>query len=214
MSTVFFSVTVSVDGYMAPDGMKLEHAHDPNYKDWMAQWMELQQWAFPQQFLRENLKLGQGGETGPSNELLRHTFARTGANIMGKNMFAGGEKSWPEEAPFHTDVFVLTHEVRSPWERPGGTTFYFVIDGIDSALRQAREAAGDKDIRLSGGADLILQYLDAGWVDEFTLSVSPVFLGGGTPLFEGIDRKKLGLRIAEVVPTPQVTHVRYTVTRR
>ena len=80
---------------------------------------------------------------------------------MGKRMFDGGERFWPEEAPFHTGVFVLTKQIRGPWERPGGTTFYFVNDGIESALRQAREAAGGKDIRIAGGANVILQYLNA-----------------------------------------------------
>ena len=101
--------------------------------------MELQQWIFPQRFFRENLKLGDGGEEGRDNDILRETFERTGVSIMGKRMFDLGEQVWPEEAPFHTPVFVVTHEEREPWERPGGTTFYFVNDGIESALaRRAR----------------------------------------------------------------------------
>src|SRR6476469_3011383 len=162
MSKVFVSVGMSLDGFLAPAGMELEHASDPTYKDWMNQWMELQKWIFQQQFFRQNLKLGDGGETGADNQLLEATFNRTGVSIMGKNMFAGGEQFWPEEAPFHTPVFVLTHEARSPWVRPGGTTFYFVNDGIESALRQAREVAGDRDIRIAGGADAIQQSLRAG----------------------------------------------------
>jgi dihydrofolate reductase len=213
MSKVFFSVAVSVDGFMAPEGMKLEHAHDPAYKDWMAQWMELQQWAFHQQFFRENLKLGKGGETGPTNTFLQQIFERTGVSIMGKSMFSGGEHAWPEEAPFHTPVFVVTHEQRQPWPRPGGTTFYFVGDP-ETAMRQAREVAGDKDIRIAGGASIIQQYLNAGLVDEFWVTVPPVFLGGGTPLFAGIDREKIGLELGEIISTPRVTHVNYTVTRR
>jgi hypothetical protein len=85
----------------------------------MAQWMELQQWIFPQRFFRENLKLGEGGEEGRDNEIVRETFERTGASVMGKRMFDLGEKAWPEEAPFHTPVFVVTHEKRDPRERPG-----------------------------------------------------------------------------------------------
>src|SRR5690348_5615841 len=141
---------------------------------WLDQWMELQKYVFQQRFFRENLKLGDGGETGRDNRILEETFNRTGASIMGKRMFEGGEHNWPEEAPFHTPVFVLTHEVRQPWERPGGTTFYFVNDGIESALQQAREAAGQRDVRIAGGADVIRQYLSAGLVDEFSLAVSPV----------------------------------------
>jgi dihydrofolate reductase len=205
---------MSLDGYIAPEGMVLPEGLDPNYKDWLSQWMALQQWQFQQKFFRENLELGEGGETGRDNTLLAETFARTGANIMGKRMFDGGEHQWPEEAPFHTPVFVLTKQVRDPWVRPGGTTFHFVNEGIASALRQAREAAGDKDIRIAGGANVIIQYLNAGLVDEFTISQAPVLFGGGVRLFEGIDRSKIGLAIAEAINSPLVTHLRYTVTKR
>jgi dihydrofolate reductase len=87
------------------------------------------------------LKLGDGGETGTDNQIVEHTSERTGVSIMGKRMFELGEAMWPEEAPFHTPVFVLTSQAREPWVRPGGTTFYFVNDGIESALRQARAVA-------------------------------------------------------------------------
>src|SRR5215210_7069483 len=107
MGKVFFSVGMTLDGFIAPEG-----------KDWMSQWMELQKWVFQQRFFRENLKLGEGGETGQDNQILEETFKRTGVSIMGKRMFDGGERFWPEEAPFHTPVFVLTKQVRSPWERP------------------------------------------------------------------------------------------------
>jgi dihydrofolate reductase len=214
MGKVFFSVAMSLDGFIAPEGMELAHANDPTYKDWLNQWMALQQWVFQQKFFRENHDLGEGGETGRDNSIIEETFARTGVSIMGKRMFDGGEHQWPEEAPFHTPVFVLTKQVRDPWERPGGTTFHFVNDGIESALRQAREAAGDKDIRIAGGANAIIQYLNAGLVDEFTISQAPVVFGGGVRLFEGIDRHALGLEIAEAINSPQVTHLRYTVTKR
>jgi dihydrofolate reductase len=135
----------------------------------MTKWSELQAWAFPQRWFRENLKLGEGGEEGLDNDIARATYERTGASVMGKRMFDGGELAWPEEAPFHTPVFVVTHTKRDPWERPGGTTFHFVNDGIESALLQAREAAGDRDVRIAGGAQTIQEYLDSGlihlWVD-------------------------------------------------
>ena len=96
----------------------------------------------PAAVFQENLTLGQGGEEGRDNDIVRETFERTGASVMGKRMFDLGERAWPEEAPFHTPVFVVTHEVRDPWRRPGGTTFHFVDDGeIETALKQAREAA-------------------------------------------------------------------------
>lgn len=212
MSKVFFSVGMSLDGFIAPEGMTLEHANDPNYNDWLNQWMKLQKWVFQQKFFRENLKLGEGGETGQDNRLLEETFNRTGVSIMGKRMFEGGEYSWPENAPFHTPVFVLTKQIRSPWVRPGGTTFYFVNDGIESALRQARRVAGNKDIRIAGGANTIVQYLNAGLVDEFSIELAPVFFGDGICLFDGIDRRKIALEIADVIPSPLVTHLRYKVT--
>jgi dihydrofolate reductase len=203
MGKVFFSVGMSLDGFMAPEGMDLAHADDPNYKDWLSQWMELQKWVSQQRFFRENLQLGEGGETGQDNRILEETFNRTGVNIMGKRMFEGGERFWPEEAPFHTPVFVLTHQVRSPWERPGGTTFHFVNDGIESALRQAREVAG--------GAHAIVQYLNAGLVDEFSIALAPVFFGEGIRLFDGIDRRKVSPEIVEAIHSPLVTHLRYAV---
>ncbi len=214
MGKVFFSVGMSLDGYIAPEGMDLEHADDPDYNEWLAQWTELQKWVEQQRFFRENLQIGEGGETGQDNSILEETFKRTGVSIMGKRMFEGGERFWPEEAPFHTPVFVLTHQVRSPWERPGGTTFYFVNDGIESALRQAHAVAGGRDIRIAGGANVITQYLNAGLIDEFSIALAPVFFGQGIRLFDGIDRQKTALEIVEAIHSPLVTHLRYTVAKK
>jgi dihydrofolate reductase len=214
MGNVFFSVGMSLDGFIAPEGMDMAHAGDPAYKDWLSLWSELQEWVSEQRFFRENLKLGEGGETGEDNRILEETFARTGTSIMGKRMFEGGERFWPEEAPFHTPVFVLSNQVRGPWERPGGTTFYFVNDGIESALRQAREAAGERDIRIAGGANAILQYLNAGLVDEFAIALAPIFFGGGIRLFDGIDRRKVAVDVVEAIHSPLVTHLRYAVRRQ
>src|SRR5205809_7508869 len=107
----------------------------------MSQSAKLEKWVFQPQLFRKVLELGDGGEAGRDSRMLEASFERTGVSIMGKRMFDGGERFWPEEAPFHTPVFVLTKQVRSPWERPGGTTFHFVNDGIESALRQAPEVA-------------------------------------------------------------------------
>ncbi len=155
-----------------------------------------------------NQKSGPGGETGLDNQVLEQTFERTGVSIMGKRMFELGEAMWPEEAPFHTPVFVLTSQARQPWVRPGGTTFYFVNDGIASALRQARAVAGDRDIRIAGGADVIQQYLRAGLIDEFALAISPVFFGGGRRLFDAIGGE-VKVELVETLASPRVTHVRY-----
>jgi dihydrofolate reductase len=171
-------------------------------------------WIFEQRAFRETHGLGSGGKTGADNDRLRATIERIGANIMGKRMFDEGEVSWPEEAPFHTPVFVLTHEKRAPWVRKGGTTFYFVNEGIESALDKAREAAGKKDVRISGGRDVVLQYLHAGLVDEVAIDLAPVLLGEGLRLFEGVDRTKVSLEIADVVPSSAVAHLTYVVKKR
>src|SRR5262245_32054277 len=117
---VFFSVSMSLDGFIALESMEWlvatpeQREHDPRLKRSMTQWIELQQWVFPLRFFRENLKFGEGGEEGRDNDIARETFERTGASIMGKRMFDAGEHSWPEDAPFHTPVFVVTHEKRDP----------------------------------------------------------------------------------------------------
>jgi dihydrofolate reductase len=212
-SNVFFDVVMSLDGFIAPEGMDMAHANDPEYKQWMNKWMELTQWVSQQHFFRENLKLGEGGEMGQDNSILEETFQRTSVSIMGKNMFSGGERFWPEEAPFHTPVFVLTNEVRTPWERPGDTTFYFVNDGIESALRQAREVAGNRDIRIAGGANAIQQYLNAGLIDEFTIHYVPVVFGHGIPLFANMN-PDIKVKMREVVPSQEVAHVTYEVEKQ
>src|SRR5487761_222097 len=181
---VFFSVSMSLDGFIAPGSLGELMGK---------QWMELQRRQFKQRFFRENLGLGEGGEEGRANDIVRETFERTGANVMGKRMFDAGEEMWPEDAPFHTPVFVVTHEKRDPWERLGGTTFHFVNDGIETALDQAREAAGDRDVRIAGGGAAILEYVNAGLIDEFSIALSPVLIGSGIRLFEGIDAGRIAL---------------------
>ena len=203
--TVFFSVSMSLDGFIAPGSSEELMGR---------QWMELQQWVFPQRFFRENLKLGEGGEEGRDNDILRETFERTGASVMGKRMFDAGERMWPQEAPFHTPVFVVTHERREPWERPGGTTFHFVNDGIGPALDAARLAAGDRDVRIAGGGATIVEYLDHGLVDEFSVAVSPVLFGTGIRLFAGVDAGGVALEQVRAEPTQRVTHLTYAVRTR
>ncbi len=202
---VFFSVSMSIDGFIAPGSLGELMGH---------QWMELQQWIFPQRFFRENLKLGKGGEEGRDNDIARETFDRTGASVMGKRMFEAGERAWPDEAPFHTPVFVVTHEKRDPWERPGGTTFHFVNDGVESALAQAREAAGDRDVRIAGGGATIVEYVNAGLIDEFSIALSPVLFGSGIRLFEGVDAGRVALEPVRVEPSPRVAHLTYAVRER
>ena len=202
---VFFSVSMSLDGFIAPQSLG----------DLMGPlWMELQQWIFPQRFFRESLKLGEGGEEGRDNDIVRETFERTGASVMGKRMFDAGEEMWPEDAPFHTPVFVVTHAVRDAWERPGGTSFHFVTDGIEPALDLAREAAGDRDVRIAGGGSTILEYVNAGLVDEFSIALSPVLFGAGIRLFEGVDASRVALEQVRSEPTQRATHLTYAVRER
>jgi len=202
---VFFSVSMSLDGFIAPASLGELMGK---------QWMELQAWVFPQRFFRENLKLGEGGEEGRDNDILRETFDRSGASVMGKRLFDAGEEGWPDEAPFHTPVFVVTHTEREPWERPGGTTFHFVNDGIESALEQARAAARERDVRIAGGGETILEYLNAGLIDEFTIALSPVLFGSGVHLFEGVDAGRVALEPVRTETSPMVTHLTYAVRER
>jgi dihydrofolate reductase len=207
MSKVFVSMGISLDGYVAGPNRSLQNMGGDG-------WSSLQAWLFEQRVFREKLQLGEGGETGADNRFLEAIFDRTGANVMGKRMFEEGESSWPEEPPFHAQVFVLTRQVRAPWERKGGTTFHFVNDGIETALRRAREAAGEKDVRISGGGATVLQYLNAGLVDELLLSLAPTLLGGGVRLFEGVDKNAVDVSIMEVVSSPKVTHLRCALKKR
>lgn len=209
MSRVFVNIGLSLDGYMAPEGMTLEHWGTPEYKNWGANWGAMMSWILELQHFRENLKFGPGGKTGPVNDMFRHTMERSGASIMGKRMFEQGEISWPEEAPFHTPVYVLTHEKREPWVRPGGTTFYFVNDGPESALERARESAGSRDIRISGGANVIQQYLNLGMIDELEIALAPVLFGAGRRLFENLREPAPQFRIDKVLDSPTATHLRY-----
>lgn len=209
MSTVFASIGLSLDGYMAPEGMTLEHWGDPGYKSWGAKWGGLMGWALAQQYFRENLHLGPGGETGPVNDLVRSTTERIGANIMGKRMFEQGERSWPEEAPFHKPVYVLTHEKREPWVRPGGTTFYFIQDGPEHALELARQSAAGRDVRIAGGADVLQQYLDLGVIDELEIALAPILFGSGRRLFENLKQPGPQFRIDRVLAGTAATHLRY-----
>ena len=156
------------------------------------------------------------GDIGIDDDFAARGFANIGATIMGRNMFGPIRGRWPNDAwkgwwgnnpPYHTPVFVLTHHEREPIAMEGGTTFFFVTDGIEAALRRATEAAGGRDIRLGGGASTIRQYLRAGLLDEMHLAIAPVLLGSGEHLLQGLDLPALGYQVAEHVTTPAATHV-------
>lgn len=197
MGKVFFSVAVSLDGYMAGDNRGAQNPigdGGPN----------LHQWMFRQDVFLKYLKMGEGEKDTIDNQILEKLFDRIGANILSKRMFEEGEANWPEEAPFNTPVYVLTNTAREPWERPGGTIFYFTNESIETILEKARVAAGDKDVRISGGANTIQQYLNAGLIDEFTIHLVPIMLTNGIRLFEGINKDKFSFEITEVVNSTEV----------
>ena len=155
------------------------------------------------------------GREDVDDDFAARGFENIGAWIMGRNMFGPVRGEWPDETwrgwwgdnpPYHSDVFVLTHHARAPLEMEGGTTFHFVTDGIHAALERAREAAQGKDIRVGGGAATIREYLQAGLIDEMHLAVSPVLLGSGEPLLQGIDLPAHGFKVTEHVATPRATH--------
>ena len=161
----------------------------------------------------------EGGEVNASTRVIEESTENVGATVMGRNMFGGegpwGDDPWDgwwgDDPPFHMPVFVVTHHAREPVVKQGGTTFTFVTDGIASALEQAREAAGGKDVALSGGAGVAQQYLAAGLVDEMDIHLVPVLLGAGTRLFENLAGADLGLEITRVIEAPGVTHLSYRV---
>lgn len=161
---------------------------------------ELHKWMLKTRMFKQMLGKG-GGTTDVDNEFAEQSMENVGAWIMGRNMFGPIRGPWPDESwtgwwgddpPYHVPVYVLTHHARAPVTMAGGTTFYFVTEGIEAALRQARNTAGDKDIRIGGGVSVVRQYLQARLVDELHLAISPVLLGSGEHLFSGINLPELG----------------------
>jgi dihydrofolate reductase len=212
MAELRFEISISLDGFVAGPNQSEEHPLGEGG-------MQLHEWVLKLAAWREPHGR-EGGEVTASSPLLEEGQARTGAVVMGRNMFGGGpgpwgedpwQGWWGEEPPFHVPVFVLTHHPREPLVKEGGTIFTFVTDGIESALEQAKEAAGEKDVALGGGANAAQQYLAAGLIDEMQLNVAPVLLGAGTRLFENGAGAGSRLEPTLVVETPDVTHLRYRV---
>ena len=176
---------------------------------------ELFQWFFPTRTFRA--MMGEdGGTAGVDDDYAQRSMAGFGAFILGRNMFGPIRGPWPDEAwkgwwgdnpPYHAPTYILTHHARRPIELEGGTTFHFVTDGIESALRQARAAAGDKDVKIGGGVNTVRQYLQAGQVDRMHVALAPVVLGQGEALFAGLDLRALGFRVVERAATDAATHL-------
>ncbi|MEJ2637612.1 MAG: dihydrofolate reductase family protein [Calditrichia bacterium] len=204
MSKVFVDVGTSLDGFIAgPNRGPANPLGDGG--------MKIHDWMFAQKSFRETLGMEGGEANNRDNEIIAETFHRIGANIMGKRMFEEGEANWPEKAPFGVPVYVLTHQMRDLWKRPGGTRFIFTNEPIYEVLKKAKRDAGEKDVRISGGADAIRQYLNAGLVDEISIHIAPILLGSGVRLFEAIDRDRASFEILEVIGSPRVTHLKYKI---
>jgi dihydrofolate reductase len=206
MGKVHADMSMSLDGYVAGPNASPHNALGVGGH-------RIQQWLYDVDSWRERQSL-QGGQTNQDDEVFKETSSRTGAYVMGRRMFDEGEVGWGDPPPFRAPVFVLTRQARDPWVRQGGTTFTFVTDGIESALEQARAAAGEKDIQISGGADIVRQFLKAGLIDELQIHLAPVLLGDGVRLFDGIDTEDgVELELTRVIASPRVTHLRYRVVK-
>jgi dihydrofolate reductase len=214
MSKLTFEITMSVDGFIAGPNQTLEQplgAGGERLHEWMVGLVSFRE--------RHGME---GGETNADSEVLEESVANTGAVLMGRRMFSGGAGPWDadpnadgwwgDDPPFHVPVFVLTQHPRETVTKQGDTSFTFVTDGIEAALEQARAAAGDKDISIAGGADVVQQYLVAGVIDEFQVHVAPLLLGDGVRLFDRLDTKP-ELEVTRVIGSPGVTHLKYRVVK-
>ena len=219
MARLKFTITMSLDGYVAGPAQSLENPLGEGG-------LRLHDWVFGTRTFRAAHGLGDDGETGLDDD---HAAWATnvGATIMGRNMFGpvrgpwgrgdGGDGEewtgwWGDDPPFHTPVFVLTHHAREPLAMAGGTTFHFVTDGAEAALELAFDAAGGRDVAIGGGADTVRQYLRAGLVDEFEIHVVPVLLGNGERLFDSLDGGPAGYECVGLVSSPAVAHFTYART--
>jgi len=211
MSSVTCQISISLDGFVAGPNQSFENPIGEGG-------MRLHQWVFGTESWRRQQGLD-GGERNADSDVIDDHVAGIGAYIMGRKMFGGGDGPWDEtwtgwwgeDPPFHTPAFVLTHHSREPLPMQGGTIFNFVTDGIESALEQARSAAGDKVVSIAGGASAVRQYLAAGLLDELYLHIVPVILGAGERLLEDVGDPNM--QPVSVTASPTVTHVKYRILR-
>ncbi|MDX6408005.1 MAG: hypothetical protein QOE13_1076 [Gaiellaceae bacterium] len=216
MTKLRCDISISLDGFVA--------GPNPSLEEPLGQGGDLlHEWAFAAVSWRETHGLD-GGEKSVDSDVIDESLRETGAVLMGRRMFSGGEGGWEDDPrargwwgddpPFHVPVFVLTHHPRETLVMQGGTSFTFVTDGIEAALEQARAAASEKDVALAGGASVVQQYLRAGLLDELQIHVAPVLLGGGTSLFDRLDIEPLRLEATRVIASPSTTHLRFEVPGR
>lgn len=214
MGMVVLDISMSLDGFVAGQNPSLESPLGDGGE-------RLHEWAFALAAWRERHGLS-GGTTNASSEVVEESLASTGAVVMGRRMFSGGDGPWPDDTnadgwwgddpPFHVPVFVVTHHAREPLLKQGGTTFTFVTDGSEAAVEQARAAAGDRNVGVGGGASVAQQALGAGLFDELQINLVAVLLGGGTRLFGNLP-PEVRLERTRVIESPAVTHLRYRVVK-
>ena len=209
-------ISMSLDGFVAGPNQTLEQPLGEGGEG-------LHEWVFRLASWREPHGLSGGDAEAVDNEVVAEGLRATGAVVMGRRMFSGGDGPWADDAnadgwwgdnpPFHVPVFVITHHARETVVKEGGTSFTFVTDGVEAALEQARAAAGDKDVSLAGGANVAQEYLQAGLLDELQIHLVPVFLGGGVRLFDGLGRGQTELEIMRVIGSDAVTHLKFRVVK-
>ncbi len=208
------SFTISIDGFGAGLDQSLENPLGVGGP-------ALHGWLFPTRTFQSKLFGKDDGEAGIDDDFATRGFNNVGAWILGRNMFGPVRGPWPDEnwrgwwgenPVYHMPVFVLTHHPRAPLVMEGGTTFHFVTDGIHGALERSRDAANGKDVRIGGGAATIRQYLRERLIDELHIAISPVLLGAGERLFDGINLPDLGYTCTQHVPSQRATHVVLTRT--
>jgi dihydrofolate reductase len=216
MSKLRCQITTSLDGYVAGPNQSEENPLGEGG-------IHLHDWALPTKTFRAIHGDASGGETGVNDDVLREAFENVGASIMGRNMFGPvrgpwGNNPWKgwwgDDPPFHHSVFVLTHHAREPLPMQEGTTFYFVTDGIESALAQARKAAGGKDVTIHGGASVIQEYLDTGLVAEIEIHIVPLLLGRGARLLENLEAHRIKLEPIRMLAGQGVAHLKYRVVKK
>ena len=204
MGKVTVDMSMSLDGFIAGPNDSVENPLGDGGE-------RIHEWVYDLASWRERHGIA-GGRTDTDAEILDEALENTGAVVIGKRMFdvANG---WGENPPFHMPAFVITHDAREKLVKEGGTTFTFVTDGIESALDQARAAAGDKDVSVAGGANIIQQYLSAGLLDEIQIHLVPVLLGEGIRLFDQLGAEQIELERTRVIESPGVTHLRFRVVK-
>jgi len=213
MGKLTLDITMSLDGFVAGPNQTIEQPLGEGGE-------RLHEWVYGLATWRESHGRP-GGETNADDDIVKESLCSTGAVVMGRRMFSGGAGPWKDDPnadgwwgddpPFGVPVFILTHHAREPVLKQNGTTYTFVTEGVEAALAQARAAAGDRNVQVSGGADVAQQYLREGLMDEVQIHIAPLLLGDGVRLFDGLGSERPALEVTRVVESPAVTHIRYRV---